>query len=1068
VQHLPDKFVILSCPVPENFNLFLTKKTEMRKLLLLLGVVLLCVQLSAQQRTLTGKVTDANGTPVPNASVMVKGASGGTTTKPDGTYSITVQNNARTLVITSVGMAEQEIAITGNSTVVNTTLQVTDKSLSEVVVVGYGTQRRQEVTAAIGKIDPTPISSLVTTSVDKQLGGRTAGVQVTNPSGLVNQPPRIRIRGVNSISGGREPLIVLDGSPMYTGGFSGLTNDNLLGDINPNDIESIDVLKDGSATAIYGSRASNGVILITTKKGKGLSGASKVNYSVTMGFAKPFNKFNLLTGDQFVTIANEKLAAAGGAVQASNPNGINTDWQRQVLRSPANSQIHNLSIEGSSEKTNYFVSFNYSNQEGIIVTNASKRYAIRANVEQKVNKWLKITNNITLSRSEDADQNNGGNSLSGAVYNAIRALPDVSPFDTANKVFGGYNITADGKALGIGNNTRLIDNNNTNIAYVLAKNKFKSTKHRIIDNIGLEIKPFSWLTYNAKANIDYVTLNDFQSLDPLHGDGQSSGGVVFNQAANSIRWVLQNYLNASHTFGRNNVVLTVGSELQDERNSSYFAQGSQVADVFFQQQNIISNSFTTQQSGGGYSQGPGIVSYFARLNYDFGRKYFIQGSFRRDGLSAFAANNRYGNFPGISGGYRLSGEDFWAKSGIGRVMNEVKLRASWAKVGNSNITGGNFAYVNLYGLRPYGALSGIAASQIGNADLEWETNEKIDIGADFGFFDNRITLTVDYFKNKNNNLVLAAPIPVSFGIPGNSIVKNVGNMQNQGVEIALNATIVKSKNFTWDLGINYTRQNNKVLSLYKNQDVPLTGGAAGTYNLLRVGEGLNALYGYRYAGVNQLNGNPTYYKADNTLIQGNIADTKYYTVNPDGSLGTATTLAGTDRVLLGSPLLKYFGGINSSVRYRNFSLDMLWRYAGGNKIMNITRQESLLNQGFLNGGTEILDRWTTKGQQTNVPKVWYGRDNFTNLNSSASTRFVENGDYVRLDNLQLSYSIDGALLRRISNNNIRSFRFFIQGQNLILITKYKGIDPDNITEQGLDYNVTPPVRTISVGLNVGL
>ena len=1040
----------------------------MRKLILLMGVLLFAtIPLLAQQKTITGTVTDANGTPIPNASVLIKGTSSGTATNADGKYSIAVPNNAKALVISSVGLTAMEISI-GNKGVINASLQASDKSLSEVVVVGYGTQRRQEVTAAIGKIDPGPISNLVTTSVDKQLGGRTAGVQVTNPSGLVNQPPRIRIRGVNSISGGREPLIVLDGSPIFTGGFSGVTNDNLLGDINPNDIESIDVLKDGSATAIYGSRAANGVILITTKKGKGVSGSSKLNYSVTLGFAKPLQKFDLLTGDQFVTIANEKLAAAGGAVQALNPNKINTDWQSAVERSPAHSQIHNLSIEGSSEKTNYFISFNYSNQQGIILTNASKRYSIRANVEQRVNKWLKISNNITLSRSEDADQNNGGNSLSGAIYNAIRALPDVSPYDTANKAFGGYNITADGKALGIGSNTRLIDNNNTNIAYVMAKNKFKSTKHRIIDNIGLEIKPLSWLTYNVKANIDYVTLNDFQSLDPLHGDGQSVGGLVFNQAANSIRWVLQNYLNAIHSFGKNNLGLTIGSELQDERNNSYFAQGTSVADVFFQQQNIISNSFITQQSGGGYSEGPGIVSYFARLNYDFGRKYFLQASFRRDGLSAFAANNRYGNFPGISAGYRLSEEDFWSKSEIGHIINDVKLRASWAKVGNSNITGGNFAYVNLYGLRPYGALSGIAASQIGNPDLEWETNDKFDYGVDLGFLNNRIGLTVDYFKNKNNNLVLAAPLPVSFGIPGNSIVKNVGNMENHGIEISLNATVIKSKDITWDLGINYTHQDNKVLALYQNQDVPLTGGAAGTYNLLRVGENLNALYGYRSAGVNQLNGNPMYYKADNTLIQGNIADTKYYLVNTDGSLGAASTLSGSDRTILGTPLLKYFGGINSSLKYKNFSFDMLWRYAGGNKIMNITRQESLLNQGFLNNGTEILERWTSKGQQTNVPKIWYGRDNFTNLNSSASTRFVENGDYVRLDNLQLSYNIDGALIKRISNNNIRSFRFFVQGQNLILISKYKGVDPDNITEQGLDYNVTPPVRTISVGLNLGL
>lgn len=1035
----------------------------MRKFLFCTFAVLMSLHLWAQ-RVVTGVVKDAQGNPISNASIQVKGTTLGTVTDANGRYSLTVPANGRTLIVSSVSMGTQEVSI-GSQSSIDISLKTAEQNLQEVVVVGYGTQRKSEVTSAIGKVDPGPIATLVTPSIDKQLGGRTAGLQVTNPSGLVNQPPRIRIRGINSLSGSRDPLIVLDGAPIFSGGFSGVTNDNLLADINPNDIESVEVLKDGAAAAIYGSRASNGVILITTKKGRSL--APKISYSATFGYAQPRKRFDVLSGDDFVLIANEKLAAAGQAAQAFNPNHINTDWQDVVMRSTAASQVHNLSVEGSSDKTSYYVSFNYSNQEGLILTNASKRFGVRANIDQRINKWLKITNNITLSRSDDADQNNGGNSLSGGIYNALRALPNVSPYDTANIKFSGYNVTADGKALGLGDNKRLIDNNNTNIAYVLDKNKFRSTKYRIIDNIGLEIKPLSWLVYTAKANLDYVTLNDFQALDPLHGDGQGSGGIVFNQAANSLRWVIQNYINANKRFGDHNLGATVGTEYQDQTANSYYAQGSGISDPFFLQQNIISNSYTTQFSGGSYSEGPSFLSFFGRVSYDYKGKYFVQGTFRRDGLSKFAPDKRWGNFPGVSAGYRISQEDFWKNSSVSKVFNDVKLRASWAKVGNINIPGGNFPYSNLYSLAPYGALSGISAAQVGNTSLTWETSEKLDYGADFGFLNNRINFIVDYFVNKNNNLVYQAPLPVSLGVPGNSIVRNVGTMKNKGIELTLNGTVVKKNDFSWDLGVNYTNQSNKVNALYLDKEIALSGGAGGTYNILRVGEPINMLYGYRYAGVNSLNGNPMYFKADGTLIQGNVADTKYYTVNADGTLGTATTLAGTDRVLLGNPIAKWFGGVNSNMRYKGFTFDMLWRYSGGNKIMNITRQESLLNQGFTNSGTEILQRWTSKGQTTDVPRVWYGRDNFINLNSSASTRFIESGNFVRLDNVQLSYGIESSLLQKIANGGIKSFRVFAQGQNLFVSTNYKGIDPDNITEQGLDYNSVPPVRTISFGLNIG-
>lgn len=1038
----------------------------MRKLyLLLLGVVFFATQAMAQ-RTITGKVTDEKSNPVANASVIVKGTTVGTSTGADGTYSLTVPANGKTLIISSVDMITQEINI-GTQTTINVSLKNEDKIMQEVVVVGYGTQKKREVTSAIGKIDPTNVAPLVSPSIDKQLGGRTAGLQVTNPSGLVNQPPRIRIRGTNSINGSSSPLIVLDGVPISSGGFAGFTNDNLLANINPADIESIDVLKDGAATAIYGSQATGGVIQITTKKGR--SGRQNFNYTATFGFSNPLKRFDLLNALEFVTIANEKLnnASATGGRAFMNSENTNTDWQSQVFNTTSLANTHNLSFDGGNDRTTYYLSFNYRYQQGLVKTNTTENYNIRANFEHKVNKWLKVTNNITLARGLDKDQNNGGNALSGSIAAALRALPNVRVMNPSLPQFDYFNITTDGSALGSDANTRLIENNYVNIAYVLAKNKFKSKKHRIIDNFSVELKPTKWLTHTTKFGIDFITLDEFFRQDAKHGDGRSVSGRVSNQAANTLAWVAQDYINASKTFGQHNVNTTLGIEAQNSENNSFTASGTNVADAFFQQQNVIGGSYVTQLSGGSYSQGPGLFSYFGRINYDYKGKYFLQASFRRDGLSKFAKDKRFGNFPGGSVGWRISQENFWT-GGIEKIINDFKFRASLARVGNPNIPGGGFPFLNLYGVAPYGAISGISASQSGNGELQWETNEKFDFGFDAAFLKDRINIVFDYFKNKNNNLVIAVPYPPSLGIPNNQIYQNIGSMENKGFEFSINISAVKSKDFDLDLGFNYTKQKNKILSLPGGNDIIISNGT-GNYNVLRVGEPFNALYGYEFVGINSSNGNPVYLKADGTLLMGNITNSTYYSISDINSsvLGPAGSLAGTDRKILGNSLPTYYGGVTVSARYKQFTVDMLFRYSGGNKIMNITKQESLMNQGFMNNGTGILKRWQKVGDVTDVPRLWYNRDNFTNLNQQASTRFIEDGDFIRFDNLSFSYTVAPEILERVFKSAVKSFRFFVQGQNLLVKTNYTGIDADNIDVRGLDYNTSPPARTVSFGLNIG-
>lgn len=1058
----------------------------------LLGL-LFTMQLFAQNKTVTGRITDNAGTPLPNVSVQVKGSSIGTTSDVNGRFSLSVPSSASTLVFTYSGMDAQEMAI-GNESNLNVSLQGRAQALDEVVVVGYGTQRKRSVTAAISKVDPGAISNLVTPSIDKQLAGRAAGVQVSNAGGLLNQEPRIRIRGVNSINTGRDPLIVVDGVPFQTGGvlqnvnspnnantvangnstssvsgvsnstgISSVANTNPLSSINPSDIESFEVLKDGSATAIYGSRAANGVILITTKKGK--QGKMNVNYNNWFAISNPIKKYDLLNAQEFVEIANERYINAGQPAQAfMNAENTNTDWQSVVFNRNAFAQNHSLSLDGANATTNYYLSFNYQNQEGLVITNKTKRYGIRANLAHKINSWFRIGNNLAVSRVDDNDQNNGGNALDGAIAGALRALPNVRVKDPANPT--GYNIVLPTyAALGQDANLRAIENNYSNVAFLLANNIFNSEKYFITENAFIEISPFRNFTLRSQGSFDMQTSRDLLTFDPRHGSGRGPNGRVDDIDVFRQRLLWQNYINYNVSFNQHNLFFTVGTEFQKDKYRYNFSRGTNVSDRFFLQNGIISGTFGTQQSGGGESRG-GFVSYFGRVNYDFNSKYFAQVSFRRDGQSSLAAANRYGNFPGFSVGWRMSEEGFWQNSGLAKVVNSLKIRGSYAVVGNT-LTG--FPYLSTYGASPYASVNGIAIAAVGNNKLLWETNKKIDVGIDLGFWNDRLGLTVDYFRNNNDNLVLAAPLPVSFGVPNNSIFQNIGTMMNQGLEFSLTGNIIRKGDWRWISNLNYTVTNNEVQSLYKNQDVTLQGPNNGTFNVLRVGESVNSLFGYRYAGVNSANGNPMYYKADGTLIQGNIPNTTYYTViKPDDpSLGTQTTLATTDREIIGNTIPTWFGGFDNNVSFKNWDLNVFFRFSGGNKIYNQTAQEVLYNQFFQNNGRVILDRWTKPGDQTDVPRQWTGRDNFTNLSSQAVSRFVEDGNYLRLQNVSIGYNFNAGKLASWTNNNIRSIRLFVQGQNLKVWTKYSGIDPDAFSEFGIDNASVPPARTYSIGLNIG-
>ncbi len=1030
----------------------------MRKLILTLSAVfVLILNAAAQERTIIGKVTNDKGGAIEGASVTSSDGKLGTQTDKYGSYSLTIPASVKSINFSSVNF-EGESRTIGKGSVMNVTMKLIDSKLEEVVVVGYGVQQKKAVTGSASKVDAKQFAQLITPSIDKQLQGRAAGVDVTNAGGLVNTPAKIRIRGYNAFLGSADPLIVVDGVPIITGNLAAATNSNALGDINPADIETIDVLKDGSATAIYGSRANNGVIQITTKKGS--KNKTSINYDATFGFSSIVKQFEVLDAPSFVAIANEKFTNAGQAAPARlDAAGTNTNWQDNVFVSNAFVQNHTLSLSGGTNKSTYYFSLNYSDNQGVVRTNHNRTYRLRANLEQEANQWLKFGNNITVSRQEDNDQNNGSNALSGVVVAALRALPNVAILNPATAT--GYNIT--GNALGIGGNLRTIDDNYVNIAFVLDKNKFYSDKYRIIDNVFGEIRPTRGLVIRSQFSADYFTDNSFIGYDPRHGDGFSSVGLAQNSQQTILRTDIQNYFNYNRTFRKHTVFLTGGHELQQTTQRLYSASGTNISDLFFIKQNVISNTASTQSVTGNYIQSA-FESVFGRINYDFNNKYFLQGSIRRDGQSSLATSRRYGAFPGVSVGWRPSREKFWKT----KFFNDLKLKASYAVTGNNL---GGFPYLNTYGSRPYGNVGGIAVSNIGNPDLQWEQSKKTDVGMELSFFKSRVNVTFDYFKNNLDKLILPVPTPFSAGIPGNAISQNIGSAQNTGVEFSLNMDLIKKENFSWNFNFNYTNTTNKVKSLYPLNGVPvtdITSPLSSPYNIIRVGQPIFALYGYQFAGVNAANGNPCYYKADGSLVQRNVATGVYnYLLDlNDPNTGVQTTLSSADKVILGQVNPKWFGAFTNSFTYKDFGLEVMFRYSGGNKIMNVTRQEVLLNQKFANTGTEILDRWTKVGQVTQTPKMYYANDAIINQNGEATSRFVEKGDFIKLQNIVLDYRFNKATMAHF-HDYIKSIRVYVQAQNVYTWTKYKGSDPENYSNLGIDATVTPGLRTVSAGLSVG-
>jgi TonB-linked SusC/RagA family outer membrane protein len=1033
-----------------------------------------------QQRKIYGTVKDAaNGDPLSGVVIKVAKSPKNTSTDKDGKFSISLSSTETELSFSFLGYEKvTREASNGN---IEVALKASNTSLNEVLVVGYGTQTKKEFTGAASHITSSDIKDAPVQSFDQALAGKATGLNISLPNGVLNNPPVIRIRGVNSISLSTYPLVVVDGIPINSGNISSNTSvpNNPLGDINPADIASIDVLKDAASTSIYGSRAAGGVIIVTTKKGK--EGNTKVSYDGWIGVTKAVRLPELLNSQQYADIKNEAVLnskiLSGNASNTNvasalffpsyNANGslVDTKWYNEIYRT-AISHNHNLSISGGTKTTKYYFSTNYSNQEGFFKNNDFTRKGIRFNIDQDVTSWFKLSGNFSYNNTNNTSPNSGSlpNStllLIGGARLGYALPPNVAPYNAD----GSYNLSSTG-TLGAGKN--LFTNTLYNPDALFNYSNYSSSNDHIIGNIHGTINLLKSLKFESNYAIDRLRSEDITYLSPLIGSSAySTGGSATNISGLRNNWNFTNNFSYDQRFGdKHHLSALLGYDVQKFEYSSWGATETSSSDPFF---DSYQGSWGTIQSTGNNQSEKLYLSSFFRLSYDFNSKYFFTANFRRDGNSALGVNNKYGNFGGASIGWSLSEEPFYKNSNLINYVDNLRLKASWGRVGNGNLPS-DYGSLALYGSSLYGSASTWAIAQAGNNSLGWETSEQTNLGLNLGILNSRVQLEFNYFNNNVNGLILSTPQSPSKGIPGNTILMNVGSMYNRGIELGLNSNIIKTRDFSWNAGFTYTHVKNKVTALADgNADIiGYTHTTTEANNVTRVGYSVGSLYGVKTAGVNPENGRRIFVNKNGQLVQYSaaVAPGQSNWTYMDGT--TAPAISVSDYQLLGNALPTWYGGLNQNFQYKAFDLSLNFTYSGGNLVMNGTRG-TLLDQRFYNNSTEVLNRWTTPGQVTNVPRLVYN-DVISNGSSGFSiSDNAEKADFLRLQQVVLGYRLPQSLLAR---TKISSLRVYAQVSNAFLITGYKGTDPESssngntATSMGVEKNSVGLGRTISLGVNL--
>ena len=978
----------------------------MKKILLVnLCLLLFVAQAYSQSITVTGKVTaQSDGAPLPGVNVTAKGTNTGTQTNGQGNFKLEVTGNARSLVFSNIGYKSKEVVI--GSGAINVTLEEDQKSLSEVIVTGYTTQNRREVTGSVATVSGEQVAQVPIASFDQALQGRVPGVLIQANSGQPGAAANVIIRGRGSILGSTDPLYLVDGIEISAANFSTL---------NPNDFASFSLLKDAASTSQYGSRGANGVIVITTKQGQ--VGAPQFRYDFQYGRSKaPANKLKVMN-----TAQKLDYELANG-----NPNEwsdediagfrlIDTDWE-DVFFKKGTTRSHNLSVSGGSEKTKYLISGGAFDQDGIVPTTGLKRYTGRANVSSGAKNF-----DFGLTSSFGYSKYTGTSEANTSIASPLNAIRWTNPYLAPYNADGTYSQNPTGQP---------------NPLPELLENKNLRGQLKIIGTVyGVYRFPFAPGLYaKVNAGTDYTTNETNTFTDPSTYSGSlqtGQKGALARAYSKFVRYTLTSSIGYSKKFGTDHTLsAALFNELVKGNGTNFGFTGYGLGGAFENESGITpgtsTNGFIPLVNGNGSENS--LLSYFANATYSYKDRYYVQASARRDGSSRFGANKRYANFGSVGLSWIVSNESFFAP--VKDVLNDLKFKVSYGSAGNQTLSS-DFASRNLFSRALYNGGSGLLESTLPAPDLQWERRTTLNVGLEFTALKGRIGGTVEYYNAVTGDLFLNRQLSRTTGYQ--SIVTNVAELRNRGIEASINADVLKFKDFTWNLFANFTYNQNKVTKLYDGQNQIVQDDGT----VLRPGELTNSQFLVRYVGVNPDNGNSIYLDKDGKQTEDFSAD---------------------DRVLVGSAEIPYFGGFGTTINFKGIELNALFSYVWGNKIYNNDRT-NIENPDYLfdNISVDLLREWRAPGQSTDIPRP-------DQTIQTTTTRFLEDGKFLRLRNVTLSYDLPKSW---VSNIRLKSVRVFMQGQNLITWTKFRGFDPEVAANSSLIGAQYPALRTVTAGLSVG-
>lgn len=969
------------------------------------------------KRLVSGIIKDEEGNPIIGANVVEKGTANGTITDIDGRFSLHVSDNA-ILAVSYVGYKEQQANV-GNRSKMEIVLQEDAEALDEVVVVGYGVMKKKDLTGAVSSVNNKTLTKASVPDIGGAIQGRAAGVQVVN-AGKPGDGVSLKIRGLGTVNNS-DPLIVIDGVPTELG----------LGGVNMEDVETVDILKDASATAIYGSRGANGVVMITTKKGKSGEGVLSVRANVSIQNATNMPK--MLNASQYAQLNNEMMANAG---KEQNPDwatpstlGEGTDWVDELIDTSL-MQNYTLSYSGGSDKSNYYVSMGLQDQQGIVRNTSARRYTVQFNGEQRVKSWIKFSNRLTLNHSD----NKSGNF---SVRETMASLP-TNPLIDEDGNWGG----PVGRPEWVGDLTNWIGHSE------IDKNQSKG--YNVLGNLSAEITFFKGFSFKTTAGIEAKFWNDY-SFTPAYDwkptpTAQSSR---YDKSWKSITYLWDNFFTYINSFGDHSINLMVGTSAQ---NQEYTYLTGTKENFNRDQTNQMDNALTVKALGGNASEWA-LLSFMARANYSYANKYLATVTVRRDGSSRFGQGHKWGTFPSFSGAWRISEESWFKKSNF---LSDLKLRAGFGITGNQNI-GNNYGFASVYKTGSYNfgttTVPTLVADRMPNPDITWEEVQQTNVGVDASLLSQRINLSVDVYWKNTNDMLVPMIVPVSSGYSYWDVPSiNAGSVLNKGFEITLNTQNLKGE-FEWNTSFNVSYNTNEIKSL--NGDTPLYQNSLdmfGNITKQAVGHPINSFFGYVMDGIFQ---NEEEVKQHATQIQGGTAagDIRFKNLNGDDVINDE------DRDYIGNPTPKWMFAMSNDFYWKGFDLSIFFQGVAGNKIFNANRiwwEGMSLPQ---NQTVATLDRWTGEGTSNEMPRAIYGDPN---KNTRISDRYVENGSYLRLKNLTLGYTLPKAITRKFM---VEDLRFFFTGQNLLTITGYSGFDPE-VGINGIDNSVYPIMRNYTFGLSL--